>query len=163
VQEGELNLEVPISTAYLLPQTQTSCDAKLTGGDSGDVSKNSFQFKNLSINWANATDTVTILQVQVYFKHSNISGEEYSCLIAGDELSAAFNAAGVRWTAEIAAAQTASNSCPISCGGFSVIDSNRAFTAVGSIKATGVQRSSSGDEKFVSGSANVKLIFQGGF
>lgn len=167
--KSELVLTAPAATAYVLPQTLTSCDAKLTGATTGDLSKNTFQFKNLSIKWENTADKVNIISLQLRFKHSNIVGGEYeSCLIAGDELSAAFYTSGARWTGEILAGATAVNACPISCGGFKVEDKDRPFTITGTITAMGIQQTVDNngkitDEKFVKGSTDVKLIFQGGF
>ncbi|MBK9323845.1 MAG: hypothetical protein IPM97_13050 [Bdellovibrionaceae bacterium] len=164
--KSELVLTAPAATAYVLPQTLTSCDAKLTGATTGDLSKNTFQFKKLSIKWENTADKVNIISLQLRFKHSNIVGGEYeSCLIAGDELSAAFYTSGARWTGEILAGATAANdACPISCGGFKVEDKDKAFTVSGTITAMGIQTdANTGDEKFVKGSTDVKLIFQGGF
>ena len=171
---SDLVIDFATGTSYVLPQGEVSCNQILTlpanGTETQDIQPNTLQYRNQSISftWKNTTDSVTIISIQFTFKNDNISGGEFDCLIAGDELYSIFGnfSTKTEWSGTIAAKTTTpvtNTTCPLTCGGFHVTDKNKPFTAMGTVSAIGIQTSPSGDQKTVKGTAQVKLIYQGGF
>jgi hypothetical protein len=172
VEDSDLKLDFPAGTAFLLPQGKVSCFQSATlpndGTPTNDISANSMSYNKITLAWANTTDTVSVKSIQIEFRHSNIASGTYSCLIAGDEINAIFRdpaaVGGVLWDGDIIpGAAVKTSSCSLGCGGMKVVDKNVPFQITGTAKAMGIQTDPDGNEKVVTGTAQLKLIFQGGF
>lgn len=163
-EESELKIIFPGATTYAVPGVGTSCSS----AQAGDLTEDHFSYRNLTLTWGNATDSVYVLAIKLEFKHPSLTSGVYSCFITGDELGAVFASGLSPWDGSLYPAKGAvagklsiSNSCSLSCGGVKYTAGISTTTAVGNVTVIGIQRSPEGDEKPVKGTGQVKLNFGG--
>jgi hypothetical protein len=165
-EESDLKALFPGALTYALPVPATSCASV----EPNDLAKNTITYKNVTLSWTNATDSVYIIAMKLEFKSANLSGGNYTCTIAGDELGRVFAATdGTAWDGTLYPASGATvarlsvtNTCNVKCGGVAFADGLPTTTAVGTVTVIGIQRNpSSGEEKPVKGVAQIKLNYGG--
>lgn len=159
-EESDLKVSFPGGLTYALPVAATSCASP----EPNDLPKNSIAYKNVTINWTHASDSVYVIAMKLEFKSANLDGGAYSCTIAGDELSRIFAHAttGVAWNGVLTAGQSITNSCNVKCGGVKFAEGLPSTTALGTVTLIGIQRNpTTEEEKPIKGSGSIKLTYGG--
>jgi hypothetical protein len=148
---GEQFLDISFTgrQAFLIPSGTRSCYGIEQGNDFLDVTEKHFSVRNMEFIWAHPDNVLTVAAIQLKFENPNLSGAEYSCTIAGDELLALVDSS--TWNGEIdpsgsSSAQTIQETfCNIKCGGVTTEETN--FTANGTIEIIGYMTNAE-DEDF---------------
>jgi hypothetical protein len=163
--ESDLKITMPGAETYVLPKDKTSCSSTTQG----DIKSQSFEYSTITLNWANTTDSVTIVAAKIDFKSPVLANGSYTCAFTSEELGMVFSQDKVTpWNGTLypppatggSGLPAITNTCAVKCGGLPtdmVVPTGT--TAMGTVTVIGIQRSPSGEEKPVKGTATVKLHF----
>ncbi len=172
-QEGDLVVTPMGTSSYLINSTAQSC-ANIVAISKNpqtavqqDITGYYFGYQGATLGWKNVTDTAYVISIDFEFVSSAFN---YTCSISGDELLALFydfnSKAG--WDGSLVPASSATTPtlkqtaslCRIRCGGATVPDPDKNFTAVGTMTVKGFQKSPGGDEKPFKTKTDVRLLYQ---
>jgi len=170
--DTELKIAIVGKNAFLIDAPGQSCtnvrDVDLSPSDvspTAGVSALYFSYNGVTVSWTNLENTAYIVAMKLEFTGANL---EYSCTIAGDELTSIFYdpATNTAWDGTLVKAANALtpnekvSKCPIRCGGVTVTNKSRAFTTTGKVTLIGFERNSAGEEFPLKTTANVKLTYE---
>lgn len=172
-QDSDLVVTPTGTTSYLINASAQSCANIVAVSKSSqatvtqDVTGYYFNYQGATLAWKNLTDTAYIISIDFEFASGAFA---YTCSISGDELTALFYdfAAKTDWDGTLAHATDAATPtlkstgslCRIRCGGATVPDPKKTFTASGTMTVKGFQRSPSGDETPFKAKSQLRLLYQ---
>jgi hypothetical protein len=151
-EDNFLELDMTSQKAFLIPSETASCRSIKSAEEAGeaaadDVTGKYFTVRGLRFYWKHAYNSFTISLIRISFKNKNITGDEFSCDVAGDDLESlldldpADNAVDL-WDGVLAANPnqtysrvTTTTNCDIKCGGIETED--KSFVAGGRIDVIG--------------------------
>lgn len=147
--DSQLALTIKSSDTALINAGTRSCVASKTANSANDIATMYFSILNPVITWSNPSATAYIDTVVIKLKSDNFTGGEQKCTISTSELIANYFS-GTPTTTVISIApgtsQTLTPTCSFICGSISLVDQNRAFSAVGQIEVRGYQVDTSTSE-----------------
>lgn len=172
-QDSDLVVTPTGTTSYLINSTAQSCANIVAVSKSPqtavtqDITGYYFNYQGATLAWKNLTDTAYIVSIDFDFASGAFA---YSCSISGDELLALFYnfANGTAWDGTLAPASSATTPtlkptaslCRIRCGGATVPDPKKTFTASGTMTVKGFQKSPNGDETPFKAKSQLRLLYQ---
>ncbi|MCX7978707.1 MAG: hypothetical protein N2578_06855 [Bdellovibrionaceae bacterium] len=166
--DSPLQIKFNVKKTYLLPAKTKSCNSIANLGDA-DLGELYFTLVNPTISWTNDNGfPIQIVSIKVKITSGLITGGEYTCTIAGDELGYLFgtpngssNAPIIDlWSGNIAAgaSKSANNLClSLRCGGIS-LTKQAYFEATGTVTVIGIVDQGDGTAVSAKGTATFTLV-----